>query len=47
MCIVEIQDWNLSSDSSDDDDVWPDSFDSDDDGHPGHEPRRRSNPWPK
>ena len=45
--IVEIQDWNLSSDSSDDDDVWPDSFDSDDDGHPGNEPRRRSNPWPK
>jgi len=44
--IVEIQDWNLSSDSLDDG-TPPDNFDSDEDEYPGFEQRCRSKPWPK
>ncbi|KAG2552050.1 hypothetical protein PVAP13_9KG437200 [Panicum virgatum] len=44
--IVEIQDWNLSSDSSDDG-TPPDNFDSDEDEYPGFEQRSRYKPWPK
>ncbi|KAG2570429.1 hypothetical protein PVAP13_7KG021218 [Panicum virgatum] len=44
--IVEIQDWNVYSDSSDDG-TPPDNFDSDEDEYPGFEQWSRSNPWPK
>ena len=44
--IVELQDWNLSSDSSDDG-TPPDNFDSDEYEYPGFEQRCRSKPWPK
>ncbi|KAG2582472.1 hypothetical protein PVAP13_6KG412100 [Panicum virgatum] len=44
--IVELQDWNLSSDSSDDG-TPPDNFDNDEDEYPGFEQRCHSKPWPK
>lgn len=44
--IVEVQDWNWPSDSSDDGTPL-DNFDSDEDEYPGFEQRCRSKPWPK
>lgn len=45
--IVEIQDWNLSSNSSDDG-TPPNNFDNEEDeDYPGMTQRCRSKPWPK
>lgn len=45
--IVEVQDWNASSDSSDDD-TLPDNYDStEDEDYPSFTQRSRKHPWPK